>query len=220
MPLQTTGPGSVFAKYSGVVPENYLRVLAYKESGFRPDVVHPQSKATGLFQITNTALSSFNQRNATSLQLPQLVDPELNTQVASQHLAGVINVYKKYRSLQPDWNSRRWLELLTLGWNAGHNAVASIAARMEATGLPIDRINVDTVSQAAAAIGGKAKYVGDAARVAWSKSVAGKFLGGTVPALVAKVAENPGTSATGLLIVAGLGYLAFRLTRVRREAVA
>ncbi len=220
MALQTTGPGSVFARYAGVVPENYLRVLAYKESGFRPDVVHPQSKATGLFQITNTALSSFNQRNATSLQLPQLVDPDINTQVASQHLAGVINVYKKYRALQPDWNNRRWLELLTLGWNAGHNAVAQIVGRMEATGLPVDRINVDTVSQAAAAIGGKAKYVGDSARVAWSKSVAAKFLGGTVPALVAKVAEHPGMSATGFFVLAGLGYLVFRLAKGRREAVA
>jgi hypothetical protein len=220
MALQTTGPGSVFARYAGVVPENYLRVLAYKESGFRPDVVHPQSKATGLFQITNTALSSFNQRNASSLQLPQLVDPDINTQVASQHLAGVINVYKKYRALQPDWNSRRWLELLTLGWNAGHNAVAQIVGRMEASGLPVDRINVDTVSQAAAAIGGKAKYVGDSARVAWSKSVAAKFLGGTVPALVAKVAEHPGMSATGFFVFAGLGYLVFRLAKGRREALA
>ncbi len=220
MALQTTGPGSVFARYAGVVPENYLRVLAYKESGFRPDVVHPQSKATGLFQITNVALQSFNQRNGTSFQLPQLVDPDLNTRVASQHLAGVINVYKKYPSLQPNWNSRRWLELLTLGWNAGHNAVASIVGRMEATGLPADRINADTVSQAAAAIGGKAKYVGNTSRVAWAKSVASKFLGGTLPALVSTVTEHPGMSASGLLVFAGLGYLAFRLTRARKAVAA
>ena len=117
MAFQTTGPDSPFARYAGVVPENYLRVLSFKESGFRPDVVHPKSHATGLFQITSTALNTFNQRNSTNVTLPQLVDPDLNTRVASQHLAGVINVYKRYRSLQPDWTSRRWLELLPLGWN-------------------------------------------------------------------------------------------------------
>jgi Transglycosylase SLT domain len=54
MPFQTMGPESPFAKYAGVVPENFLRILAFKESGFRPEVVHPKSHATGLFQITST----------------------------------------------------------------------------------------------------------------------------------------------------------------------
>jgi hypothetical protein len=171
VPTPTTDLNPIFTKNAGVIPEGFLRVLAYKESGFRPDVVHPTSKATGLFQITQTALSSFNQRNGSALQLPQLVDPELNTRVAAQHLASVVSGYSRYRTLQPDWTSRRWLELLTLGWNAGHNAIAQIVGRMEANGLPIDRINVDTVSQAATSMGASARFVADPKRVAWAKSL-------------------------------------------------
>jgi hypothetical protein len=220
MPPQTSTLDLVFAKYAGLVPETFLRTLAYKESSLRPDAVHPTSKATGLFQITSTALNSFNQRNGTNYQLQQLVDPDLNTKVASQHLASIINGYKKLRSLKPDWTNRRWLELLILGWNAGHNAVASIVSRMESSGIPDERINVDTVSQAAATIGGKAKYVGDSGRVAWAKSVASKYLGGGVKALVATVTKHPGMSATGFLVIAGLGYVAYRFIKGHLEAAA
>lgn len=222
MPFQTMGPESPFARYAGVVPENFLRILAFKESGFRPEVVHPKSHATGLFQITSTALNTFNQRNQTNVALAQLVDPDLNTRVASQHLAGVINVYKKYRSLQPDWTSRRWLELLTLGWNAGHNAIANIAKRMEAAGLPNERINIDTVRQAAEAVGGSSKYVADPARVSWSKSVASMFLGGASPRGLARTVVESAESTVGktILVVTGLVLVALEIVRRRRERTA
>lgn len=220
MPLQPTTPlDAIFAKNAGPIPAGFLRVLAYKESGFRPDVVHPTSKATGLFQITNSALSSFNQRNSAGLSLAHLTDPDLNTRVAVQHLASVINVYKRYRSLQPDWTSRRWLELLTLGWNAGHNAVAQIVGRMESTGLPDDRINVDTVSQAAAAIGGSARFVADPARVSWAKSVAATYLGGSAPrGLYASMVPIP-ESTTGkvFFILSGLALAAYGLAQKAKE---
>jgi hypothetical protein len=97
--------------------------------------------------------------------------------VAVHQLGNVVNVYRRYRSLVPDWSSRRWVELLTLGWNAGHNAIATLAAQMEAAGMPPERITVDTVSQLARATG-RAQYVADPARVSWAKSVATLFLGG------------------------------------------
>jgi hypothetical protein len=219
MPFQTMGPESPFARYSGVVPENFLRILAFKESGFRPEVVHPKSHATGLFQITSTALNTFNQRNNTKVGLAQLVDPDLNTRVASQHLAGVINVYKKYRSLQPDWTSRRWLELLTLGWNAGHNAIANIAGRMEAAGIPNERINIDTIRQTAESVGGSSKYVADPARVSWSKSVAAMFLGGPTPRGFARTVVESAESTVGMTILAitGLTLLVLEIVRRRRK---
>ena len=222
MPFQTTGPDSPFARYAGVVPENYLRVLSFKESGFRPEVVHPKSHATGLFQITSTALNTFNQRNNSKVTLPQLVDPELNTRVASQHLAGVINVYKRYRSLQPDWTSRRWLELLTLGWNAGHTAIASIVERMESAGFPNERINIDTVRQAAEAVGGSSKYVADPGRVSWSKSVASMFLGGASPRALSRTVVESVESSLGktILVVTGLVLVGLEIVRRRKERKA
>ena len=219
MPFQTMGPESPFARYAGVVPENFLRILAFKESGFRPEVVHPKSHATGLFQITSTALNTFNQRNRSNVGLAQLVDPDLNTRVASQHLAGVIKVYKKYRSLQPDWTSRRWLELLTLGWNAGHNAIANIAGRMEAAGIPNERINIVTIRQTAESVGGSSKYVADPARVSWSKSVAAMFLGGPTPRGFARTVVESAESTVGMTILAitGLTLLVLEIVRRRRK---
>lgn len=196
-----------FARHGGAIPQAYLRSLAYRESGFRPDIVHPTSRATGLFQITAPALTGFNQKKGSALQLAHLVDPELNTRVAVHHLGDVINVYRRHRSLQPDWTSRRWVELLTLGWNAGHNALARIVARMEASNIPPERITVDSVSQVARGLGA-AKYVADPARVAWAKSVASLFDGGgAVPSrggpLVAGIAGGGGPLALIMLGLAG-----------------
>ena len=60
------------AHYAGAIPLPFLRALSYSESSFRPDLVHPQSHATGLFQITTSALKGFNAANRTSLALQQL----------------------------------------------------------------------------------------------------------------------------------------------------
>lgn len=215
-----------FARYAGAIPQAYLRSLAYRESAFRPDIVHPRSRATGLFQITTPALTTFNQREGSALQLAHLVDPDLNTRVAVHHLGDVINAYRKLRSLQPDWTSRRWIELVTLGWNAGHNAVARIVASMEASNVPPERITVDAVSQVARGTG-TAKYVADPARVSWAKSVADLFLGGgAVPAsgrtLVAQTGVAGGGGPVALVLVALAGVLGLAVSgkqgqRERRE---
>lgn len=174
----TTSPfEATFARYAGAIPQDFLRTLAYRESSLRPDQVHPKSQATGLFQITKPALAGFNAATGSKLTLANLTDPDVNTRAAVHHLTSVINTYRRHRSLAPDWTSRRWVELLTLGWNAGHNAIATLASKMEKGGLPDERITVDTVSQLARA-SGNGKYVADPARVTWSKSVASLFLGG------------------------------------------
>lgn len=209
MALQRTATSPfepIFARHAGAIPQAYLRSLAYKESGFRPHIVHPTSRATGLFQITTPALQDFNVRNRTALALTHLLDPELNTRVAVQHLGNLVNAYRRVRSLAPDWSNRRWLELLTLGWNSGHNAVISLASQLEASGIPPERITADTVSELARATG-RAKYVADPARVAWSKSVASMFLGGGVvpqgrsPLIASMI---PDGSGGGLALAFGL----------------
>jgi hypothetical protein len=200
----TTSPFEpIFARHAGAIPQPYLRSLAFKESGFRPEVVHPRSRATGLFQITATALKSFNDANRSELALPHLTNPEMNTRVAVHHLKSVINVYRRYRSLAPDWSSRRWVELLTLGWNAGHNAVAALAAQMEASGIPSERITVESVSELARATG-RAPYVADPARVTWAKSVASLFLGGgeaPAPGNGLMASMMPGTEGGGTVVL-------------------
>ncbi|MDX2087863.1 MAG: transglycosylase SLT domain-containing protein [Kofleriaceae bacterium] len=179
---------ALFARFAGAIPQAYLRTLAYKESGFRPDVVHPRSRATGLFQITQTALDGWNRAKRTKHTLTHLKDPALNTQVAVHHLGNVIAGYKRVRSLNPDWTSRRWLELLTLGWNAGHNAIIALAKKLEAAGIPPARVTVEAASELAR-VTGRGKYVADPARVGWAKSVAEMFLGGGVRPVPARRSE-------------------------------
>jgi len=209
-----------FARHAGAIPQDYLRALAYRESGFRPGVVHPTSGATGLFQITAPALADFNQKQASALQLAHLVDPELNTRVAAGHLQQVIDTYRRHRSLRPDWSSRRWIELLTLGWNAGHNAVARIAGRMEASNIPPERITVDSVSQVARGLG-QARFVADPQRVAWSKSVAKLYLrGAQAPEgrgmMVAQAGLGGGGGPLPLIMLLAAGALVYAAGR--REA--
>lgn len=200
----TTSPYEpIFSRFSGAIPQAYLRTLAYRESSFNPTAVHPASNATGLFQITQIALKGFNQARGSRLSLAHLKDPTLNTQVAAHHLSTVLQAYRRVRALAPDWTSRRWLELLTLGWNAGHNAIIGVASKMEKAGFPPERINVDTVSQVARSTG-QGKYIADPGRVAWSKSVAGMFLGGgAVPARPQAVLASmlPSTAGGSLAII-------------------
>ncbi len=187
----------LFAKHAQAkaIPPAYMRALAYRESGFHPAIVHPQSHATGLFQITKVALDGYNQRSGSSLALAHLVDPDTNTRVAADHLAHVISVFNKHPALKPDWSSRRWVELLTLAWNAGHNALASIAAKLAAHGIPPERITVDAVNQVAPAEGPLARFLADPARARWAKSVAALFLGGGAKAPGAPATPPPTTIA-------------------------
>lgn len=201
----------LFARFAGTIPQAYLRTLAYKESSFRPDNVHPQSHATGLFQITQPALKGFNTARKARLSLDHLKNPALNTEVAVHHLSNVVAAYRRVPALEPDWSSRRWVELVTLGWNAGHNAVIALVRKMARAGIAPDRITAESVSALARATG-KAKYVAAPDRVAWSKSVADIFLnGGAVPAagasrgepLVASMLPAPAGGGGTLAIVFG-----------------
>jgi membrane-bound lytic murein transglycosylase MltF len=174
MNLSTKYDG-IFGKHAGPIPVPYLRSLAYHESGFNPAAKHPRSSATGLFQVTAIALTDYNRRHGASLALSNLADPETSTKVAVSHLTNLLGRYGSAPSLKVDWKSRRFAELLTLGWNSGHNAVVQLARALEAQGISPERITVDTVSQLAARL--KTPYVSDPARVAWAKRVAGVYLG-------------------------------------------
>lgn len=165
---------AIFAKYGGEIPAAYLATLAKKESGHNPAIINPASHATGLFQITMPALSAYNKRNGTAWTLSQLFDADRNTMVAADHLKAVVRSYRRFKSLTPDWSSRRWVELLTLGWNAGDGAITTVAQQLDAAGRPV---TVDTVSQAAAAApSALTRYIAEPGRVQWSKQVADLYL--------------------------------------------
>jgi hypothetical protein len=192
----------LFARHAGQLPVAYLRALAWYESGLNPRAVHPRGSATGLFQVTKIALDDFNKLKGTRHSLSELGDPELSTKVATSHINNILALYSSVRSLKPDWQSRRFVELLTLGWNGGHNAVLRVVRTLEGQGIRPDRITVDTVSQLAGTL--KIPYLSDPQRAAWAKRVTAAYLSATgVPAVrPGPVSLVPVAPSKGSLLVA------------------
>ncbi|HEY0714893.1 MAG TPA: transglycosylase SLT domain-containing protein [Polyangia bacterium] len=210
----------LLARHAGTIPLTYLRALARHESGFNPQNVNPKSNATGLFQITSIALADFNRANGTKHTLADLAEPELATRVAVRHVGAVLQAYAVVPSLRGDWTNRRFLELVTFGWNSGHNAVVRLAKLLEQQGITGERITVDTVHQLAVKL--KVPYLSEPSRLAWAKTVATTALtpAGARPnvaAVVPSLRPSPGTSSASAVtsallaaVVAGLGILAFK----------
>lgn len=215
MPI-ATNLDDLFGRYAGPIPLPYLRALAYHESGLNPRNVNPKSNATGLFQITAKALADYNKASGTAHRLAELVNPELATKVAVRHLAAILKLYSEVPSLRPDWASRRFIELLTFGWNSGHNGVARLAKALEAQGISGDRVNVDTIGQLAAKTA--VPYLSEPARISWAKTVARSTLSAPSPRgpLVAVPPRGalPKAAPTLLAIALMGGVVAFALRSI------
>jgi soluble lytic murein transglycosylase-like protein len=156
------------------VPPAFLASLSLHESGNNPNVVNPTSHATGLFQITSTALTDYNRRHDTQIKLDDMRNPALATSVAADHIKQILALYKKRPSLKPNWRDRRVVELIVLGWNAGHGGVHNLARDLEAQGATPPQVTVNSVSQLAAQR--NIPYISDAGRVGWARQVAATYL--------------------------------------------
>lgn len=141
---------SIFEELADGLPPDFLRALAYRESGLNPTRVNPSSRATGLFQITAPVLKDFNRANATNYQLEALTEPVLATKVAVFHIHRIVALWKPVPALAADFSDRRFIELLVLGWNAGPSAVLKVAKRLSEIGVPPERITAASVNEAAA----------------------------------------------------------------------
>jgi hypothetical protein len=188
------------------IPPGYLSALAQHESSFNPKAI--TGHAVGLFQITPVVLDDYNASHGTSHARADLFDPVLNTRIAVDHLHRIVDLYSTVPALRPDWASRRWLELLTLGWNAGHSAVAKVARQMKQAGVSTERTTIDTVHAAAVAM----QYPGhlaDEKHVHFARKVVAAYLsGGPTEEIAGAPARRPGRAGTAVAILAPLGALA------------
>ena len=139
----------VFERYRGALPIEYVRALVDRESNGRPSV--RAGSAVGLMQIVPVVLADYNKRHGTAFRSEHLTDPAINVAIGCELLRLIVESYRKNHpriaNLQPNWNNPRFVELLTLGWNAGFSeagGVGRVARYLE--GLGALDITMDQVS--------------------------------------------------------------------------
>jgi soluble lytic murein transglycosylase-like protein len=167
---------TVFDRYRGEIPIEYLRALVDHESSFEPK--QRTGSAIGLMQIIPVVLDDYNTRNGTHYKPEHLVDPAINVAIGCELLVIIIASYAGHfhvANMQAHWNNLRFVELLTFGWNAGFSeagGVGRVATYLEHHGTT--DLTIDLVSQAASSAGAS-KHLSNAAKVRWSKSVAALY---------------------------------------------
>jgi hypothetical protein len=222
---------AVFEKYRGSIPIEYVRTLAYFESGWNPNAVHKpanisdatwgpmppgkkvqvSSGAVGLFQITEVV------RKDAGVSRADLLNPETNTRVALGLLNRIVSSWANVPGLSSrDWRSRRWVELLTFGWNAGYSKTAGVAfaaAQLAAEGVKPEGITVTAIHAWANRTGKGSAWLAVGTKADWARKVADTYLkaiaGGRDAGLVATRKGAGAGAGPGLALglMAGLGVV-------------
>ena len=172
----------VIEKYAGRVPVAFIRALVHGESGGNSQKENPSSHAAGLLQITEIVRQDWNAAHADApVSREQLFDPEINVRIGAALLNRIVQVYGRHPTLQPDWSSRRYAELVALGWNAGYSDRGGVGLavtraggggrqagrRHRRHGRPSRRRAPPQAS----------RFVSNADRIAYAKAVADLYLG-------------------------------------------
>jgi soluble lytic murein transglycosylase-like protein len=169
---------ALFERYGRGLPVAYLRSLAKRESNLNP--ADQSGPAWGLLQVIEVVRLDYNKRHGTDHTRLDLLKPETNIAVASDLLRRIIASYQRNHprvpNMQTRWSNRRFVELLTFGWNAGYSergGVGRVARYLEERGQAF-RIDIDTIHQSARAAGAS-RHLSNARKVAWCKSVASLY---------------------------------------------
>jgi hypothetical protein len=169
---------SVFQRYRGGIPVEYVRALVERESNGHPTA--RAGSAIGLMQIVPVVLDDYNKRHGTAYRSEHLINPATNVAIGCELLRIIVESYRKnhprVRALQADWNNPQFIELLTFGWNAGFSeagGVGRVTRYLE--GLGALDITIDQVA-AHAKVAGASKHLSNTAKVAWCKSVVALYL--------------------------------------------
>jgi len=207
----------VIERFAGHVPVAFIRALVHGESGGDSQKENPVSHAAGLLQITDIVRKDWNAAHPDApVSRTDLFDPETNVRIGAALLNRIVQTYRRHRTLAPDWSSRRYAELVALGWNAGYSdrgGVGLAVGELEAAGAQPNDVTVDSVAAVAAGLPKAARFVALPARVAYAKAVADLYLGSRRAPVVASRG-----SAVGPVVVAALG--AFGLAHFGRRGSA
>ena len=132
--------------------------------------------ACGILQITPTVMNSWNKAHGTSYVKANLLNPDLNIQMAVDLLESIAKSYSKHPSpnMKPNWSNKEFVKLVLAGWNSGYSeggGVGKVASYLESHGLPVTHDNVFGYASAA----GGTIYLQDDAKRRWQAGVADLF---------------------------------------------
>lgn len=185
-PREVPVPGGLTTRFDGIfrrhcpgIPVPFLRALAKNESDFNP--LDTQGPAWGLMQVVESVRREHFERTGRAATRRELLDPEVNVEVACALLSKIAKNYHKNhpRTLAIDWGSRRWVELLVAGWNAGWSrggGVQHVVAAMERNGYRSAEITIDTMQKAALDLPRAARFLKMPARLRWWRRVADAYM--------------------------------------------
>lgn len=169
----TTQFDPIFAKHAGKLPVAFLRALAQRESGMNP---REANGARGLLQVINEVRTSFNTKYGTSYTPDDLLNPDINVQIAANLLNMIVANYQRHSAtnMRMDWGNPEFVKLVVAGWNSGYSesaGVGHVASYLERRGAPVTH---DAVFASAAAAGGT-RFLQDPAKRAWQRTVAALY---------------------------------------------
>src|SRR4029077_8086538 len=179
----------VIERFAGNVPVAFIRALVHGESGGDSQKGNRVSTAAGLLQITEIVRKDWNAAHADApVSRSDLFDPEINVRIGAALLNRIVQMYRRHRTLQPDWSSRRYAELVALGWNAGYSdrgGVGLAVTELEAAGAKPEDGTVDSVARVAGGFPAASPFVSRPDRIAYARAVADLYLGGRRAPVVA-----------------------------------
>jgi soluble lytic murein transglycosylase-like protein len=207
----------VIERYAARVPLAFIRALVHGESGGDSQKENPASHAAGLLQITEIVRQDWNAAHPDApVSRDQLFDPEINIRIGAALLNRIVQVYGHHHTLRPDWQSRRYAELVALGWNAGYSdrgGVGFVVSELESAGARAEDVTVDSVARVAAGLPDASRFVSRPDRVAYAKAVADLYLGSRRAPVVAARG-----GVAGPVVIAALG--AFGLAHFGKRGLA
>jgi hypothetical protein len=204
----------VIERFASQVPLAFIRAMIHGESGGNPQKENPVSHAAGLLQITDIVRKDWNAAHPDApINRSDLFDPEINVRIGAALLNRIVQTYRRHPTLKPDWTSRRYAELVALGWNAGYSDRAGVGlavTELEAAGARPEDVTVETVARVAAGLSQASRFVALPARVAYAKAVADLYLGSNRAPVVAARGSVAGPVVIAMLGALGLAHFGRR----------
>ena len=162
--------------------------------------------AWGLMQITPVVQRGFNKRYRTNYAKQDLLNPEVNVQIASDLLNRIVRSLKKFHTdpnLQENWNNPEFVALMVASWNSGYSEAGGLgrtARYLEERGIPVTHSSVFAHAGAA----GATRHLQNPAKQRWQRDVVDLYF----------QSGGPGRNLlTGLLLLSVGGFVLWRLMK-------